>query len=280
LVSGAPGTLLGMSYNVRLQMFEGPFDLLLHLIAKREVDIYEVSLSQITEDYLDHLKQMQDLDLEVTTEFLIVAATLIEIKATRLLPGPPADEEEALALSERDMLIARLLEYRAFKEAASELSTRMSANAGFIARTAGPGREYDHLCPDLLARISVEDLAALAEKAFSPKPVHILDLSHITPIRVSVSEAIAEVLRTLASRPSVTFRELTEGCTTRIDVVVRFLAVLELIKRGEADVSQAGSFGEISVTRLEGAAPVEVVIDEYDGSDNEMIDLAEIEVER
>src|ERR1041385_6609161 len=138
-----------MTYQVKLQVFEGPFDLLLHLIAKRELDIYEVSLATITEEYLDYIKSMQDLDLEVATEFLIVAATLIEIKAARLLPGPPIDEEAALALSERDMLIARLLEYRAYKDAASRLAEMMSQNAGYIGRAAGPGREFDHLCPDL-----------------------------------------------------------------------------------------------------------------------------------
>ena len=122
-----------MTYQVKLQVFEGPFDLLLHLIAKRELDIYEVSLASITEEYLGYIRGMQDLDLEVATEFLIVAATLIEIKAARLLPGPPVDEEAALALSERDMLIARLLEYRAFKYAAAQL-------AAMIAVAAGPAR--------------------------------------------------------------------------------------------------------------------------------------------
>src|SRR6266542_6313192 len=111
-----------MPYQVRTEVFEGPFDLLLHLIAKRELDIYEVSLASITEEYLDYIKSIQEIDLEIATEFLIVAATLIEIKAARLLPGPPIDEEAALALSERDTLIARLLEYRAFKDAAGRLS--------------------------------------------------------------------------------------------------------------------------------------------------------------
>src|ERR1051325_733202 len=126
-----------MPYQVKLDVFEGPFDLLLHLISKRELDIYEVSLAQITEDYLDHLKQLTDLDLEVATEFLLVAATLIEIKAARLLPGPPTDDEAELALSDRDLLIARLLEYRAFKDAAERLSELLAVNAGYIPRTAG-----------------------------------------------------------------------------------------------------------------------------------------------
>jgi segregation and condensation protein A len=258
-----------MPYQVKLDVFEGPFDLLLHLISKRELDIYEVSLGQITEDYLDHLRGMTDLDLEVATEFLLVAATLIEIKAARLLPGPPVDDEAELALSDRDLLIARLLEYRAFKDAAERLSEMMAANAGYIARTAGPGREYDHLCPDLLQKVSAADLAAMAVRALTPKIEPQLDLSHITPIRVSVAEAIAEVLKVLGARETIGFREMTQSCTTRIDVVVRFLAVLELIKRGAADVEQADTFGEITVRRVEGAdlaAGASGAVDEYEGA--------------
>jgi segregation and condensation protein A len=256
-----------MSYQVKLQVFEGPFDLLLHLIAKRELDIYEVSLASITEEYLDYIRSMQDLDLEVATEFLIVAATLIEIKAARLLPGTPIDEEAALALSERDLLIARLLEYRAFKDAAGRLVEIMAANAGFIGRGAGPGPEFDHLCPDLLARVKPSDLAGIAAKALSPKPAAALDLSHITPIRVSVAEAIAGVLAMLADRPAVTFREITKTCTARIDKVVRFLAVLELIKRGQADVEQSENFGEITVRRGSGHGRHDAdVVDEYEGT--------------
>jgi segregation and condensation protein A len=255
-----------MTYQVKLQVFEGPFDLLLHLIAKRELDIYDVSLASITEEYLEYIRSMQDLDLEVATEFLIVAATLIEIKAARLLPGPPIDEEAALALSERDMLIARLLEYRAFKDAAGRLAEMIAANAGFIGRRAGPGPEFDHLCPDLLARVKPGDLAAIASRALAPKPVVALDLSHITPIQVSVADAIAKVMALLAERPSVTFKEITKGCETRIDKVVRFLAVLELIKRGQAEVDQSENFGEITVRRGSADARANVgTVDEYEG---------------
>jgi len=262
-----------MTYTVHLQVFEGPFDLLLHLISKREVDIYEVSLAQITEDYLATIKAMADLDLEIATGFLVVAATLIEIKAARLLPGAPVDDEQAFAISARDMLIARLLEYRAFKEAADALRRAMEDSAGFVPRRAGPGREYDHLCPDLLSRVSTEDLARMAQAALLPKPAPVLDLSHITPIRVTVAEAVAEVLRVLAQRPATTFRELIRGCSARIDVVVRFLAVLELIKRGEAEVTQAENFGEISIARAQGATGAPIVVDEYDGSP--VVDLAD-----
>lgn len=259
-----------MAYQVKLGVFQGPFDLLLHLIAKREVDIYEVSLSEITEEYLAYIKGLQELDLEVATEFLVVAATLIEIKASRLLPGPPVDDEDALAISDRDVLIARLLEYKAFKDAAAHLVEAMEANAAYFGRSAGPGPEYERLAPDLLARVTPERFAEIAVRAMTPVPVPVLDLSHITPIRVSVSEAIDEVLSALDRDERVSFRELTRACHTRIDLVVRFLAILELIKRGEVDVAQAETFGDIHVTRLdeddEGRARSRTVVDEYEGT--------------
>lgn len=244
-----------MTYQVKIEAFEGPFDLLLHLIAKREVDIYEVSLAQITEEYLDHLKAMQDLDLDIATEFLLVAATLIEIKAARLLPGNPVDEESQNLLSERDLLIARLLEYRAFKEAADALRTRFEENTGYYGRP-GPGREFDHLCPDILKRVTLDRFAQIAVRAMSPKPEPpALDVSHVTPILATVSDAVALVLRALAERKTIRFRDVTSGAKDRIDVVVRFLALLELIKRGHAHVDQDGAFGEIRISA--GDAPVE-----------------------
>ena len=254
-----------MPYQVRTQVFEGPFDLLLHLISKRELDIYDVSLAAITEEYLDHLKQMQELDLDVATEFLVVAATLIEMKASRLLPGPIRDDDE-IDVSDRDLLIARLLEYRAFKEAAAKLSTMLAGNAGFLPRTAGAGEEFAKLAPDLMARVSPERFAAIAAKVLAPKPSIHVDTSHITPIRVSVADAIAALREELRKRKTATFRELSRGIPDRLNRIVRFLAVLELIKRGEAAANQKGAFGPIDVRWLgeqEGrAAPV----DEYEGT--------------
>lgn len=269
-----------MGYQVKTSVFEGPFDLLLHLIAKRELDIYEVSLGSITEDYLAHLKQMADLDLDVATEFLVVAATLVEMKAARLLPGPPVDDEEALAISERDLLIARLLEYRAFKDAAARLREALEANAGYVPRDAGPGVEFAHLCPDLLARTSPEQLREIAVRALSPRPVERLDVSHIAPIRASVREAIAKVHEALLEHPTRSFRDLTAACGSRIEVIVRFLAVLELVKRGIADVVQSGSFGNIVVELVEGGGAVgaigtEPLVDEYEGFAPESGDVTE-----
>jgi len=253
-----------MTYQVRTEVFEGPFDLLLHLIAKRELDIYDVSLAAITEEYLAHLRQIVELDLEVATEFLIVAATLIEMKASRLLPGPQRDDD-SLDVSDRDLLIARLLAYRAFKEASSKISELLEANAGFFARTAGPGEEFSRLAPDLLARVSPERFAEIAMRALSPKLAPLVDVSHIAPIRVSVAEAIEEVRKELRKRKRATFRQLTTGVHDRLNLIVRFLAVLELVKRGEADVAQSSSFGEIDVAWL-GEKAAAAVTDEYEGT--------------
>ena len=252
-----------MPYQVRTQVFEGPFDLLLHLISKRELDIYDVSLATITEEYLEHLKEMQELDLEVATEFLVVAATLIEMKASRLLPGPPRDDDE-LDVSDRDLLIARLIEYRAFKEAAARIATMLADNAGFLPRTAGAGEEFAKLAPDLMARVSPQRFADIAARVLGPKPAIHVDTSHITPIRVSVAEAIEQVRAELRRRRKATFRDLSKGIPDRLTRIVRFLAVLELIKRGEADAAQAGSFGRIDVTWL-GEAKTVTPVDEYEG---------------
>lgn len=254
-----------MTYQVRTEVFEGPFDLLLHLIAKRELDIYEVSLAAITEEYLEHLKQMVELDLEVATEFLVVAATLIEMKASRLLPGPPRDDD-GIDVSDRDLLIARLLEYRAYKEAAAKLGALLADNTGFVPRVAGPGEEFARLAPDLMARVSPQRFAEIAVRALSPKAVPHVDTSHIAPIRVSVAEAVEELRAQLRERKRATFRQLTVGMEQRLNVIVRFLAVLELVKRGEADVAQSGAFGRIDVTWLGERARSTTDTDEYDGT--------------
>jgi segregation and condensation protein A len=236
-----------MPYQVKLEVFQGPFDLLLHLISKRELDIYEVSLAAITEEYLEHLRHMTELDLDIATEFLVVAATLIEIKANRLLPGPPKNEEDLLALSERDLLIARLLEYRAFKDAAAAFAVLIEDHRGFLSRDVGPGKDFAHLIPDVLSRVTPDRLADLAVQALTPKPVPHVDTSHITPIRVSVGDAAREIAERVRSSGPRTFRELAEGREHRLEVIVRFLAVLELVKRGYVDVEQPGTFGSIIV---------------------------------
>lgn len=235
-----------MTYQVQLPVFEGPFDLLLHLISKHEVDVFEVPLAQLTEDYLDALRGMADLDLEVATEFLVVAATLLEIKSGRLLPGPLTDENDEYELSDRDLLIARLLQYRAFKDASVAFREALDANAGYIGRTAGPGEAFRHLCPDILARVSLERFARIAHEVLYPKPDLVLDLSHLTPIRATIEEAIARVEAALAERTVVRFRDVAGQ--TRMDVVVSFLALLEMLKAGMVAASQAALFGDIEIS--------------------------------
>src|SRR5687767_7618990 len=160
-----------MDYVVRTEVFEGPFDLLLHLIARQRVDIWQVSLSRITEDYLAEVRRMRQLNLEVATEFLVVAATLLELKAARLLPAPDADPDEAeTALEERDLLFARLLQYRAYKQVAGLFGSRLAEQAAYVPRRVGAEDVLRRIVPELLVGVAPADLARLAAAAFIPAP--------------------------------------------------------------------------------------------------------------
>src|SRR5919107_400685 len=160
-----------MDYVVRTEVFEGPFDLLLHLIARQRVDIWQVSLSRITEDYLAEVRRMRELNLEVATEFLVVAATLLELKAARLLPSPDADPDEAEALlEERDLLFARILQYRADKQVAGLFGARLAEQAAYLPRRVGAEDLLRRVVPDLLVGGTPEELAHLAAAALTPTP--------------------------------------------------------------------------------------------------------------
>lgn len=240
-----------MPYLVRTPVFEGPFDLLLHLIAREEVDLYEISLSTIVDAYLAELERMAGaLDLERATDFLVIAATLIELKTRRLLPGSAqTDPEEDPALfEERDLLLARLIECKTFRQAGAALA-RMAAVADLSRpRTAGPEERFLSLAPDLLAGVTPADVAAAWKRVLAPKPVRHVGLDHVAPIQASVSEALQELARTLPAVGRATFRQLTEGIDGRLDVIVRFLAVLELYKQGLVELDQGSTFGELQVT--------------------------------
>jgi segregation and condensation protein A len=261
---------------VQTGVFEGPFDLLLHLILREQVDIYEISLSTIVDAYLTELDRMTSedtaLDLDVATEFLLIAATLIELKARRLLPGRDDIElDEELALWEqRDVLLARLLECKTFKDAARVL-TAMSDDAGrSIPRRTGLVEErFVDLTPDLLAGVTTADLKAAFLRAVAPKPVPRVDLFHVTNIKANVTDAVAELLDELPRVGRVTFRRLTASLVDRLEVVVRFLALLELFKQGLIDIDQALAFGDIDIVWLGGELADEDLalasIDAYDG---------------
>ena len=248
------GTLATMPYEVTTETFEGPFDLLLHLILKQEVDLWEISLSTIVDAYLDELERMETLDLDVATEFLLIAATLVDLKARRLLPGLDEVEldEELLRFEERDLLLARLLECKTFKDAARALESRMREADRSLARTAGPEEPFRSLAPDPLASVAPSSLLAAVMRALAPRPAPRVDTDHVAPIRASVRDAIGEVLEALPDSAPITFRELVASATERLEVIVRFLALLELYKQGVLDIDQATTFSDLVVRRRSG----------------------------
>ncbi len=238
-----------MAYEVQTPVFEGPFDLLLHLILREQVDLYEVQLTRIVDAYLDELTRMEHLDLEVATEFLLIAATLVELKSKRLLPGDEdVDLDDELALwQERDLLLARLLECKTFKDAAGALLRLSTAAGRSYPRTAGLEDRFLAIAPDLLAGVTPADVHAAFLRAVTPKPLPRVDLDHVAPIRASVTDAVEELLDELPRAGRMTFRELTGGLFERLEVVVRFLAVLELYKQGLVDVEQFTNFADITI---------------------------------
>lgn len=256
-----------VSYAVQTEVFEGPFDLLLHLILRDEVDLYEVSLSRIVDGFLAHLDQLGAVNLEVTTDFLVIAATLVDLKARRLLPGRAEIElDEELALFEqRDLLLARLIEAKTFRDAGAAIERLLQFAARSMPRTAGLEPRFVSLAPDLLAGVTPGDLHAAwlrASGPLSPPPRVLVD--HIAPIRVSVGDAVDALAGRLPGAGPTSFRALTEGLGDRLEVIVRFLAVLELYKQGLVEIDQATTFGELQV-RWVGEAGVLAGVDSYDG---------------
>ena len=259
------------SYEVHTPVYEGPFDLLLHLILRDQVDLYEITLTEIVDAYLFELERMETLDLDIATEFLLIAATLVELKSRRLLPGDDdLDLDDELALwEERDLLLARLLECKTFKDAAKVLQ-RLHTEAGrSYPRTAGLEEQLHGLAPDLLEGIDVDDLQRAFVRATRPKPVPTVDLFHVSTVRVSVAEALEELVDELPRVGRISFRALTESFVERLEVVVRFLAVLELYKQGLVDIDQPRAFGDIEIAwiggRAAGLAADLAAVDAYEG---------------
>jgi segregation and condensation protein A len=274
-----------MVLEVRTPVYEGPFDLLLHLILKQEVELWEVSLSAIIDEYLAELERMESLDLDVATEFLLIAATLVELKARRLLPGLEDVEldEDLLRYEGRDLLLARLLECKTFKDVAAMFEARGRVAARSVARRVGPEEPYRWLVPDPLERVRPQQLRAAALRVMAAKPVPVVDTYHVAPVRASVRDAVEVVLRLLPPAEPMSFRALTAGVDNRLEIVVRFLAVLELFKQGFVDLVQLRNFGELLVRRLQDG---EVALDAVSLDDWEdepallaaVIDSADVEV--
>jgi segregation and condensation protein A len=248
-------------YAVSTPVFEGPFDLLLHLILKEEVDLWEISLARIVDVFCVEVENMEHVDLDVATEFLLIAATLVELKARRLLPGrEDVDlDEELMRFEERDLLLARLLECKTFQDAAHVMSQQLQSASRSVARTAGPEEPFRSLAPDPLQRVALDALLAAARRGLTPKVVEEVETAHIAPIRASVRDAIDTVLALLPERGAMHFRELTYGVSEKLEIIVRFLAVLELFKQGVVDLEQVESFGDLMVRPL--AAGERVALD-------------------
>ena len=257
-------------YDVLTPVFEGPFDLLLHLILREQVDLYDISLSTIVDAYLTELANMEGLDLEVATEFLLIAATLVELKTKRLLPDDDdIDLDDELGLwEERDLLLSRLLECKTFKDAARTLEALHMIAARSQPRRVGPDERFFDLTPDLLDGVTPDRLRAACLKALQPRPLPRIDLFHVAPIRLSVIDAVADLCRELPVTRRATFRELTASLVDRLEVIVQFLAILELFKQGLVDLRQPHSFGDIEVVWQGGdavGADALEAVDVYDG---------------
>ncbi|MDX6302430.1 MAG: segregation and condensation protein [Nocardioidaceae bacterium] len=254
-------------FAVRLANFEGPFDLLLSLIAKHKLDITEVALSQVTDEFIAFIKQAgPQWDLEETSSFLLVAATLLDLKAARLLPQGDVEDEEDLALLEaRDLLFARLMQYKAFKQVASVLEDRVATESRRYPRVVGLEERFATLLPDVLIGLGLEEFAALAARAMEPKPVQELSLAHIHGSTVSVREQATLVVERLRRQGTMTFRALSGDSPDTLTTVARFLALLELFREGAVSFDQVTPLGELTV-RWTGAEEGEVdITDEFDG---------------
>jgi len=257
-----------VSYSVQAGVFEGPFDLLLHLILRHEVDLYEVSLSRIVDDFLGHLDGLGALDLDLTTEFLVIAATLVDLKSRRLLPGPvdlQLDEELAL-FEQRDLLLARLIEAKTFRDAGEAIERLIQGASRSRPRTAGLEARFVSLAPDLLAGVTTADVhAAWLRASAPPPPPPRVQLDHVAPIKVSVDDAVDDLVSRLPGAGVVSFRSLTEGLEDRMEVIVAFLAVLELYKQGRVELDQNVTFGDLRVSWVPDSTAVLAGADSYDG---------------
>jgi segregation and condensation protein A len=258
------------AFELRLDNFEGPFDLLLSLIAKHKMDITEVALHRVTDEFIAHVKSGGSLwDLEQTSSFLLVASTLLDLKAARLLPQGDVEDEEDLALLEaRDLLFARLLQYKAFKQVAGVFERRLADEALRHPRLVGLEDRYAGLLPEVLIGIGLDQFAALAAKALEPKPDAEVSLQHLHTARVSVREQAALVVERLRRNGTMTFRALCGDSPDTLTTVARFLSLLELFREGAVAFEQAAALSELSIrwTGGDDASAEDLVTDEFDGA--------------
>ena len=243
-----------MAYTVKTDIFEGPFDLLLHLVSRQKLDVSAISVSDVADQYLAFIDRMDDLDLDVASDFLLVAATLLEIKASSLLPKEEqyfGDELDDLAPDEaRDILVARLLAYKQFKNAAAELAARMESEDHMHPRSAGLETDFLTLMPDYLEGLTLRGLAVICADLLHRRDVFLLEAEHVASMPISLELHAESVHRRLMRFNTARFSDLLDGDSSPELIVVTFLAILELYKRGLADIRQDHIFGEIVITHI------------------------------
>jgi segregation and condensation protein A len=246
----APATGAGGGFEVHLDNFEGPFDLLLALISKHKLDITEIALSSVTDEFIAHIRALADAwDLDQASYFLVVAATLLDLKAARLLPAGEVDDEEDLALLEaRDLLFARLLQYRAYKEVCAVLAAQMAAQGRRFPRRVPMEPRFAELLPEVLLGLGPEEFAAIAARALAPRRPPVVSTAHLHMPRTTVREQAEILAGRLHRLRRATFRQLIADCAGTYEVVARFLAVLELYRESRVMLDQVAPLGELFVT--------------------------------
>jgi segregation and condensation protein A len=256
----------GGGFRVHLENFDGPFDLLLQLISRHKLDITEVSLSQVTDEFIAHIKAAGTAwDLDQTSQFVVVAATLLDLKAARLIPSGEVEDPEDLALLEaRDLLFARLLQYRAFQRVAKYFATTLEAEGRRFPREVGIEPRFARLLPEVTISIGPARLAALAAKALAPKQASVLSLAHMHAPAVSVREQAGVIVDRLRQQRATTFRALSSDSPTMLTTVARFLALLELFRDGAVAFEQLTPLGELTVRWTGGDEGDWLISDEFD----------------
>jgi segregation and condensation protein A len=253
-------------FHLHLDNFEGPFDLLLQLISRHKLDITEVALSQVTDEFIAHIKAAGSAwDLDQTSQFVVVAATLLDLKAARLIPSGEVEDPEDLALLEaRDLLFARLLQYRAFQRVASYIAGTLEAQGRRFPRDVGIEPRFARLLPEVTISISPARFATLATKAMTPKQPSVLSLAHLHAPAVSVREQAGVVVDRLRRQGTMTFRALTNDSSGMLTTVARFLALLELFRDGAVAFQQLTPLGELTVRWTGGDDEDWMISDEFD----------------
>ncbi|MCE2531696.1 MAG: segregation/condensation protein A [Acidimicrobiia bacterium] len=245
-----------MAVMVRTAHFEGPLELLMHLVLRHEIDVCDISLAALVQDFLDEVARMESLDLESASEFLLTASTLVDLKSRKLLPEPATEgvDEEADLLDGRDRLLARMLECETFRRAGAALERLAEVAALSSPRAVGPEARYLNLLPDLLADVEPADVAAACARALRATEPPNVDLSHMADDTLQVSDVVADLVQRLPAHRRTTFGELTQALPGRREVVVHFLALLELFKQNRVELHQDGPLGRIVVEWREQAA--------------------------